>query len=313
MGLSIVLSIAAALLFIIAFLISLTFLLVFKGIYELYILAGGNIPAELQQRLEENQRRIEIFTNTPQTTHLTEVNDAVNINVQRLIENYGQPSTDDEFTREIKHFINSLKCINEQKGEYQLTESERKHAINCLERIKKNSLTHSINGLTLMQVLGLTWKACNDKTRASADSGIDINTRILQRKYQLVLQFIESQTTYNKGNKDNADLVCFTGTFNHIISSLYHFEEFSFLQTADKDNVREEFKNNLLNKAEKLLAENGQEDKKRIQTALSDPNVINYLEGVIKFSSSHPARKVLGDEECDILVAGYLGNVQYIP
>ncbi|UIP92687.1 hypothetical protein JSQ73_006025 [Wolbachia endosymbiont of Anopheles demeilloni] len=101
----------------------------------------------------------------------------------------------------------------------------------------------------MKQVLSLVWKACKDKNKKSTDNNIDINTCISQRKYQLVKHLVESQTEYGV----LVGSACFTGTFNSIVSSLYTFEEFSFLQRADKATVKQEFQNELQKKVKNYL------------------------------------------------------------
>ncbi|WP_265022795.1 hypothetical protein [Wolbachia endosymbiont (group B) of Ischnura elegans] len=189
----------------------------------------------------------------PQTTHDTDVNNAISINVQKLREDYGEPNVGDGFIKEIENFINELECIanDAQKAsdKDQLTADEQKHALECLKRIKNDPDSHSGSGLRLKQVLSLVWKACKDKNKKSTDNNIDINTRISQRKYQLVKHLVESQTEYGV----LVGSACFTGTFNSIVSSLYTFEEFSFSQRADKATVKQEFQNELQKKVKNYL------------------------------------------------------------
>ncbi|WP_339047520.1 hypothetical protein [Candidatus Mesenet endosymbiont of Phosphuga atrata] len=47
----------------------------------------------------------------PQTTHDTDVNYAVNFNVQKLRENYGEPDAEDESITQIEDFINQMECV----------------------------------------------------------------------------------------------------------------------------------------------------------------------------------------------------------
>lgn len=198
----------------------------------------------------------------PQTTHDTNVNDAVNINVQRLKENYGEPDVDDKFIEEIEGFTDQLGCIanGTQKAidKDQLTADEKKHALECLKRIKNDPDSHSGSGLSLKQVLSLVWKACKDKNKKSTNN-IDINTCISQRKYQLVKHLVESQTEYGV----LVGSACFTGNFNSIVSSLYTLEEFSFLQRADKATVKQEFQNELQKKGEELFNQLANDEEKR--------------------------------------------------
>ncbi|MBV2146459.1 MAG: hypothetical protein KTM48_07385 [Wolbachia endosymbiont of Pissodes strobi] len=290
-------------LFIIFFIPPLVFFLIAKVLSKLYLFAGG--------------KRTEAFMEAariPQTTHDTNVNDAININVQKLKENYGEPDVDDKFIEEIEGFIDQLECIanGTQKAadKDQLREDEKKHALECLERIKNNPDTHSGSGLTLKQVLNLAWKACNDQTRANADHNIDINTRISQRKYQLVKHLVESQTEYGvRGGRGSS--ACFTGTFNSIVSSLYIFEEFSFLQKADKNTIKQEFENELQKKGEELFNQlSNDKEKKEVAEALSNPST-NFFSSYVESFKNHSARAVLGDKECDKLVKTYLSNLQY--
>ncbi|WP_386086796.1 hypothetical protein [Wolbachia endosymbiont (group A) of Norellia spinipes] len=290
-------------LFIIFFIPPLVFFLIAKVLSKLYLFAGG--------------KRTEAFMEAaciPQTTHDTNVNDAININVQKLKENYGEPDVDDKFIEEIEGFIDQLECIanGTQKAadKDQLREDEKKHALECLERIKNNPDTHSGSGLTLKQVLNLAWKACNDQTRANADHNIDINTRISQRKYQLVKHLVESQTEYGvRGGRGSS--ACFTGTFNSIVSSLYIFEEFSFLQKADKNTIKQEFENELQKKGEELFNQlSNDKEKKEVAEALSNPST-NFFSSYVELFKNHSARAVLGDKECDKLVKTYLSNLQY--
>ncbi len=232
----------------IALLIAFT-VLVLVLILELYTLAGGKMPGWLGQRAEAFMEAARI----PQTTHDTDVNNAISINIQKLRENYGEPDVEDGFTQEIENFINELECIanGAQKAadKDQLTEDEKKHALECLKRIKNNSDLNSGSKLTLKQVLSLVWKACNDENKKSADRNININIRILQRKYQLVKHLVESQTEYGVRGGN----ACFTGTFNSIVSSLYTFEEFNFLQKANKDTIKQEFENELQKREKNYL------------------------------------------------------------
>lgn len=294
MGLIIVLSIVLIIL-----------LVVVSQMLKLYFFAGGKLPGWLGQRAEVFEEMIR----TPQTTHDTDVNDAISINIQKLRENYGEPDVEDGFTKEIEDFINQLERvangIQKAADKDQLTEDEKKHALECLERIKINHDPHSGSRLTLKQVLNLVWKTCNDKNKESADTSIDINTRISQRKYQLVRHLIESQTEYGV----HGDHACFTGTFNSIVSSLYTFEEFHFLQKVDKVTVKQEFENELRKKGEELFNENNKEDKKKIAEALSNPSTNFFLSYVESFKN-HSVRAVLGDEECDELVKTHFSNLQ---
>lgn len=160
---------------------------------KLYHLAGGRLPEELEERAAAFQAVI----NTPQTTHNTYVNNAVNLNVQALRNNYGEPDIEDEFIKEIEDFINESKYKENEEQDptkYKFTEYEAQYALKCLQRIQISTETHSICGLKLKQILNLVWKACNDKSKESAEPNIDINKRIIQRKYQLVKQLIEAQT-----------------------------------------------------------------------------------------------------------------------
>ncbi|WP_341812345.1 hypothetical protein [Wolbachia endosymbiont (group A) of Conops quadrifasciatus] len=298
--------------FFIIFVISLlVFFLIAKVLSKLYLFAGGKMSEWLEQRTEAFMEAARI----PQTTHDTNVNDAININVQKLKENYGEPDFDDKFIEEIEGFIDQLECIanGTQKAadKDQLTEDEKKHALECLERIKNNPGTHSGRGLTLKQVLNLAWKACNDQTRANADQNIDINTRISQRKYQLVKHLVESQTEYGvRGGHGSS--ACFTGTFNSIVSSLYTFEEFSFLQKADKNTIKQEFENELQKKGEELFNQlSNDKERKEVAEALSNPPSTNFFSSYVESFKNHYARAVLGDKECDKLVKTYLSNLQY--
>lgn len=236
-GLAVVLLIASIVLV-------LALILVAQALSKLYVLAGGKLPEWLEQKTEAFMEAARI----PQTTHDINVNDAININVQKLKENYGEPDVDDKFIEEIEGFIDQLECIanGTQKAvdKDQLTADKKKHALECLKRIKNDPDSHSGSGLRLKQVLSLVWKACKDKNKKSTDNNIDINTRISQRKYQLVKHLVESQTEYGV----LVGSACFTGTFNSIVSSLYTFEEFSFLQRADKATVKQEFQNELQKK-----------------------------------------------------------------
>ncbi len=292
----------------IIFVISLlVFFLIAKVLSKLYLFAGGKMPEWLEQRAEAFMEAARI----PQTTHDTDVNDAININVQKLKENYGEPDIDDKFIEEIEGFIDQLECIanGTQKAadKDQLTEDEKKHALECLKRIKNNPGTHSGSGLTLKQVLNLVWKACNDQTRAN---NIDINTCISQRKYQLVRHLVESQTEYGvRGGRSSS--ACFTGTFNSIVSSLYIFEEFSFLQKADKNTIKQEFENELQKKGEELFNQlSNDKEKKEVAEALSNPST-NFFSSYVESFKNHSARAVLGDKECDKLVKTHLSNLQY--
>jgi hypothetical protein len=128
----------------IIFVISLlVFFLIAKVLIKLYLFAGGKMPEWLEQRAETFMEAARI----PQTMHDTDVNDAININVQKLKENYGEPDVDDKFIEEIEGFIDQLECIanGTQKAadKDQLTEDEKKHALECLERMKNNPSTHS--------------------------------------------------------------------------------------------------------------------------------------------------------------------------
>ncbi|WP_174515756.1 hypothetical protein [Wolbachia endosymbiont of Cardiocondyla obscurior] len=300
MGLIVVSSIALVIFF-------LALVLVTKVLSKLYCLAGGRLPEWLEQRAEAFMEAARV----PQTTHNTNVNDAININIQKLKENYGEPDVDDKFIEEIEGFIDQLECIanGTQKAadKDQLTEDEKKHALECLKRIKNNPGTHSGSGLTLKQVLNLVWKACNDQTRAN---NIDINTRISQRKYQLVRHLVESQTEYGvHGGRGSS--ACFTGTFNSIVSSLYAFEEFSFLQKADKNTIKQKFEDELQKKGEELFNQlSNDKEKKEVAEALSNPST-NFFSSYVESFKNHPARAVLGDKKCDELVKTHLSNLQY--
>ncbi len=299
-GLFVVLSI----IFVISFLV---FFLIGEVLSKLYLFAGGKMPEWLEQRTEAFMEAARI----PQTTHDTNVNDAININVQKLKGNYGEPDVDDKFIEEIEGFIDQLECIanGTQKAadKDQLTEDEKKHALECLKRIKNNPGTHSGSELTLKQVLNLVWKACNDQTRAN---NIAINTRISQRKYQLVRHLVESQTEYGvHGGRSSS--ACFTGTFNSIVSSLYIFEEFSFLQKADKNTIKQEFVNELQKKVEELFNQlPNDKEKKEVAEALSNPSTEFFLNYVELFKD-HSARAVLGDKESNELFNTTFSNLQY--
>ncbi|BET28802.1 hypothetical protein wCauATS_10040 [Wolbachia pipientis] len=298
------LSVVLLIIFVISFLM---FLSIANVLSKLYLFAGGKAPEWLEQRAEAFMEAARI----PQTTHDTDVNDAININVQKLKENYGEPDIDDKFIEEIEGFIDQLECIanGTQKAadKDQLTEDEKKHALECLKRIKNNPGTHSGSGLTLKQVLNLVWKACNDQTRAN---NIAINTRISQRKYQLVKHLVESQTEYGvRGGRGSS--ACFTGTFNSIVSSLYTFEEFSFLQKADKNTIKQEFENELQKKGEELFNQlSNDKEKKEVAEALSNPST-NFFSSYVESFKNHSARAVLGDKECDKLVKTHFSNLQY--
>ncbi|QOD38046.1 hypothetical protein [Candidatus Wolbachia massiliensis] len=284
--------------------------LIFKALFKLYFLAGGEVPQWLEQRAEVFRE----VARVPQTTHDTDVNDAVSINIQRLRKNYGEPGVEDGFIQEIENFINALECTENgtQKdvNKYQLTNDEKKHALECLERIKNNPDIHSGSRLTLKQVLNLVWKACNDKNKKDADFGIDIDTRILQRRYQLVRHLIESQTEYGVHGSRGA-IACFTGTFNSIISSLYIFEEFPFLQRVDKDTIKQKFESELQKKGEVLFKQLPDDKaKKEVVEALSNPSTDFFLSYIESFKD-HPARAVLGDEECNKLIKDHFNNLQY--
>ncbi|MDR0773653.1 MAG: hypothetical protein LBE46_05070 [Wolbachia pipientis] len=298
------LSAVLLIIFVISFLV---FFLIAKVLIKLYLFAGGKMPEWLEQRTEAFMEVARI----PQTTHDTNVNDAININVQKLKENYGELDVDDKFIEEIEGFIDQLECIanGTQKAadKDQFTEDEKKHALECLKRIKNNPGTHSGSGLTLKQVLNLVWKACNDQTRAN---NIDINTCISQRKYQLVKHLVESQTEYGvRGGHGSS--ACFTGTFNSIVSSLYNFEEFSFLQKADKNTIKQEFENELQKKGEELFNQlSNDKEKKEVAEALSNPSTGFFLNYVEPFKNHH-VRTVLGDKECDKLIKEHFANLQY--
>ncbi|WP_339047522.1 hypothetical protein [Candidatus Mesenet endosymbiont of Phosphuga atrata] len=163
----------------------------------------------------------------------------------------------------------------------------------------------------MKQLLTLVWKACNDENKESADPGTDINERILQRKFQLVKQLIESQTEYGVYNGRGAN-ACFTGAFNSITSSLYGFEEFSFLQKLDKDTARIIFSGELQNRGENLFNQlSNDDDKKAVATALSNVSVTNFVLEYIESFKAHSARAVLGDKECNKLVKDHLENLQH--
>ncbi|WP_341813659.1 hypothetical protein [Wolbachia endosymbiont (group B) of Germaria angustata] len=299
-GLVILLSITLLILF-------MAFVLVFQALSKLYLFAGGKLPEWLEQRTEAFMEAARI----PQTTHDTNVNDAININVQKLKENYGEPDVDDKFIKEIEGFIDQLECIANgiQKAvdKDQLTSDERKHALKCLKRIKNDPNSHSGSGLRLKQVLSLVWKACKDKNKKSTDNNIDINTRISQRKYQLVKHLVESETEYGV----LVGSACFTGTFNSIVSSLYTFEEFFFLQRADKATVKQEFQNELQKKGEELFNQlANDEEKKEVAKALSNPST-NFFISFIESFKDHSARAVLGDKKCDELIKENFANLQY--
>lgn len=299
-GLSAVLSI----IFVISFLV---FLLIATVLIKLYLFAGGKMPEWLEPRAEAFMEVASI----PQTTHDTNVNDAININVQKLKENYGEPDINDKFIEEIEGLIDQLECIanGTQKAadKDQLTEDEKKHALECLKHIKNNPDPHSGSRLTLKQVLNLVWKACNDQTRAN---NIDINIRISQRKYQLVKHLVESQIEYGvRGGPGSS--ACFTGTFNSIVSSLYIFEEFSFLQKADKNTIKQAFENELLKKGEELFSQlSNDKERKEVAEALSNPST-NFFSSYVESFKNHSARAVLGDKECDKLVKDHLSSLQY--
>ncbi|KLT22826.1 membrane protein WF-2 like-protein [Wolbachia endosymbiont of Armadillidium vulgare str. wVulC] len=290
----------------IALLIAFT-VLVLVLILKLYSLAGGKMPGWLGQRAEAFMEAARI----PQTTHDTDVNNAISINIQKLRENYGELDVEDGFTQEIENFINELECIanGAQKAadKDQLTEDEKKHALECLKRIKNNSDLNSGSKLTLKQVLSLVWRACNDENKKSADRNININIRILQRKYQLVKHLVESQTEYGVRGGN----ACFTGTFNSIVSSLYTFEEFNFLQKANKDTIKQEFENELQKKGEELFNQlSNDKEKKEVAEALSNPST-NFFISFIESFKNHSARAVLGDKEYNELVKTHLSNLQY--
>ena len=287
------------------------FVLAFNLLSNLYIFAGGELLGWFQQRAVAVMQAV----NNPQTTHGTDINNAINLNVQALKDNYGEPDIDDESIKEIEEFINQLQVVknNAQKSanEDQLTEDEKKHALACLERIRNNPDLHSGSRLTLKQALGLVWKACNDRTKQSAGN-ISVEKRISQRKFQLIKHLIESQTEYGApgGRGVNA---CFTGTFNSIISSLYIFEEFGFLQKVNKDTVREEFKNELQKKGEELFNQlSGDQAKKEVAKALSSAPATNFFISYIGSFKNHAARTVLDEKECDQLVEDNLNNFQYL-
>ncbi|AAW70880.1 hypothetical protein EJB10_03715 [Wolbachia endosymbiont of Brugia malayi] len=296
---------------VIVFVISLLVLFVIVTILrKLYCLAGGKLPEWLEQRAAAFEEIIHV----PQTTHNTDINDAININIKKLKENYGEPDIEDGFTKEIENFINKLKCITNDTekaaDKYQLKEDEKKHALECLERIQNNPDIHSGSGLTLKQVLNLVWKACNDKGKKSAGSNIDIDTRMLQRKYQLVQHLIESQTEYGVYG-DHGSSACFTGTFNSIVSSLYIFEEFSFLQRVNKDNIKQEFEDELQTKGEELFNQLSNKEKEEVAKALSSAPSTRFFSDYVESFKNHPARAVLGDKECNELVRAHLYNLQY--
>jgi len=152
-------------LFIIFALFALAFFFIVKALVKLYRFAGGRFSEEIEQGAAALQELV----HTPQTTHDPDVNNAVNVNVPILKKEYGEPDVGDEFIKEIENFINGLECI--EKGvkkdlkKDQLTKDEKKHALACLERIKNDTTTHIVNGLTLKQILNLVWKACNDKSK----------------------------------------------------------------------------------------------------------------------------------------------------
>ncbi|MDE5057421.1 hypothetical protein OZD61_01180 [Wolbachia endosymbiont of Drosophila bocki] len=274
---------------------------------KLYHLAGGKAPEWLEQRAEAFMEAARV----PQTTHDTDVSNAISINIQKPRENYGEPDVDDKFIEEIEGFIDQLECIanGTQKAadKDQLTEDEKKHTLECLKRMKNNPDTHSGSGLTLKQVLNLVWKACNDQTRAN---NIDINTCISQRKYQLVKHLVESQTEC--GVRDGrGSSTCFTGTFNSIVSSLYIFEEFSFLQKADNNIIKRAFENELQKKGEELFNQlSNDKEKKEVAEALSNPST-DFFSSYAESFKNHSARAVLGDKECDKLVKTHFSNLQY--
>jgi len=298
-GLSIVL-------FIIFVLLALAFFFIAKALNKLYRFAGGRSSEEFEQRAAALGEII----HTPQTTHDPDTNNAINLNVQVLRDNYGEPDTGDKFIKEIEDFINGLECIKNDTKPHpkrnQLTKNEKTHALACLKRIKSDTETHSICGLKLKQILNLVWKACNDKSKKSANSGIDIDARILQRKYQLVKHLIDAETEYG-----GAWHACFTGTFNHIVSSLYIFEEFPFKEKVDKNGMKLKFEHDLQKKGEELFNQLPSDEVKReVAEALSNPSP-NFFSDYIKLFQDHPARAVLGDKECDGLVMTYLTNLQY--
>lgn len=137
--------IALSIIFIIFCIIFLLAALVLGG---LYYVAGGKIPVRLVQAVR----------NTPQTTHNTYVNSAVNVNVQALRNNYGEPDIEDEFIKKIEDFINESKYKENEEQDptkYKFTEYEAQYALKCLQRIQISTETHSICGLKLKQILNV--------------------------------------------------------------------------------------------------------------------------------------------------------------
>lgn len=93
---------------------------------------------------------------------------------------------------------------------------------------------------------------------------------------------------------------------------MYTFEEFFFLQRADKATVKQEFENDLQKKVKNYLIGFPMIKKKEVAEALSNPST-NFFISFIESFKNHSARAVLGDKRCDELIKEHFGNLQYKP
>ncbi|OWZ25156.1 hypothetical protein CCY16_00936, partial [Wolbachia endosymbiont of Wuchereria bancrofti] len=88
---------------------------------------------------------------------------------------------------------------------------------------------------------------------------------------------------------DHGLSACFTGTFKSIVSSLYMFGEFSFLQRVNKDNVKQEFEDELQTKGEELFNQLSNKAEE-VAKALSSDSSTRFFSDYVESFKNHPSR-----------------------
>ncbi|WP_395463399.1 hypothetical protein [Wolbachia endosymbiont of Cantharis cryptica] len=230
-------------------------------------------PEEERQFLAHDL--VDVLPFVVQTTHDPNAVSSINLSVDRLIEKYkGNLSKEVFYVQLNKENTTDIEKYIKQSNEF--TESEKSHALKCLEFINKttgDSFKDSYSKLTLKQVAVLCWKACNDRNTGTENQRIPLSNEDIKNRRDIFIKgLIDAATTYGPQGQS-----CTGGTYNKIVESLSGLHP-SVVITLNKEEAREMVKDTIIKRfpemAREVLSNFPAEEQETIRKSFSDPSEI---------------------------------------